>query len=177
MILKNGRTVKTLKPSESAVIGFQARGIDLAADTASTIAAVVDSENLVAETGETNNTALRQINGVDLSGQWSEVHVDGPKKEKYVIKAKYSLGSDMPTGAFLLRIYLSSDGNLDAGDTLLLKKAKKIKKLQGGKPVKGRLQSKIGHDPSGEYLILEIDAENDISETSEVNNIIVYLLS
>ena len=176
MVLKHAGTVKALKPSQTAVIGFKAKGVDLVTDTASTITAAVDIDDLVAETDETNNAAPREIQGVDLTGQWLQATVKGPKKGRYTLQGKYSIASDVPAGAFLVQVYLSTDDVLNAGDTPLLKKPKKIKKLRGGKAVRAGLKARIGHDPAGEYLILEIDTENAVPETSEDNNQVARVL-
>jgi len=170
MVLKRARTVKALKPSQTVVISFKAKGVDLVTDTTSTITAAVDIDDLVAETDETDNAAPREIQGVDLTGQWLQATVKGPKKGRYTVKGKYSIASDVPAGAFLVQVYLSTDDVLDAGDAPLLKKPKKIKKLRGGKAARAGFKTKIDHDPAGEYLILEIDTENAVSETSEDNN-------
>ncbi len=170
MILEKGRKVKALKPSQRTTVGFKAKAVDLVTDAASMISAVVDMDDLVAETDETNNTATRQIQGVDLTGQWLQATVKGPKKGRYTLKGKYGITSDVPTGTFRVQVYLSADDVLDPGDTPLLKKPKNIKKVTGGKTVTAGFKAKVDHDPAGQYLILEVDTENAVAETDENNN-------
>ncbi|GEM_PF-463816 len=176
MVLTKARKVKALKPSQRVRVGFKARGVDLATDTASTLGAVVDLDDRIAEIDEDNNTAERQIQGVDLTGLWLQASVKGPKKGRYTVKGKYGIVSDMPAGTFLVQVYLSSDEILDGADTPLLKKPRRVRKVPGGKTVKGGFKAKVDHDPAGEYLILDLDTENAVAESDEGNNRVVRRL-
>ncbi len=171
MILKHAKTVKSLKPSQSKTVRFRARNIGLDVDATTTITAKVDIEDQVIEVDENNNVACKQIQGVDLTGHWLDATVRGRKKARYTLKGKYQIGSDLPPGrAFIAQVYLSQDSTLDAGDTPILRRPKKIKKMRGGKPVRRRFKKTINHNPSGEYLILAIDIDNNVSESNEANN-------
>ncbi len=176
MVLSKAKTVKRLKPSQSTFVKFRVKGVNLVTDAASTMTASVDMENSIIETNETNNLALKQLQGIDLTGQWTDVTVIGPKRNGYTVKGKYTIGSDIPSAAFLSQVYLSTDSTIDDGDRAILKKPKKIRKIRGGKSVKGAFNFQIDHHPSGEYLILKIDIEDSVSETSEGNNEIVYAI-
>ena len=150
--------------------------MELVTDAASTVGAVVDSDDRVNETDEGNNTDRREIQGVDLAGRWLQAGVKGPKRGRYVVTGKYALASDVPAGAFLLQVYLSGDDILDGGDVPLLKKPRRVRKLPGGKTVKGGFKAKVDDDPAGRYLILDLDTQNTVAEADEDNNRVVRQL-
>lgn len=77
-------------------------------------------------------------------------------------------------GPSILRFYLSSNATLDnPGDTLIAESA--IKGASLTKPAKGKLKARLptGVEVTGLYVIAVIDAENDIAECVETNNLSV----
>ena len=75
-----------------------------------------------------------------------------------------------------VKIYLSDDEILDAEDTLLTQTPLLLSSVNAAKvkPAKPKLISQT--NPSGKYLIAEIDPENTVLETNDNNNIATGLV-
>ena len=170
LIFKKPKNVKKLKPSKSIIKKFQVKGLNIPTDTSGIFIAEVDPDNRINEINEDNNIAEKQVNGVDLRGEWLKVKNKKLKKNRYRIKGKYVIESDLPAGKFHVQAYLSENSILDGNDTPLFKKPRKIKKIKGGKQIRDSFKSKVKYNPSGDYLILKLDTENSIAETDEGNN-------
>jgi hypothetical protein len=119
--------------------------------------------------------------GVDLTAEWLPLTKTGPnKKGKFRVEGAFMVKNtgNLPVRGVKLQVYRSSDDKLDLGvDEPLLKKKKqkKIRRLIPGKDKTREFNHKFNQDPSGSYLIIEVDRGNSTPETNEGNNAIAVL--
>jgi subtilase family serine protease len=171
-----------LLPGERAVNGLAAGASSTGSTTvivpSSTTAgsyyviAKADADALVAETDETNNTALRSTQvGGDLSVSALTVPAAGGAGLPIVVtETTLNKGSGV-VGASITRFYLSTNITFDSGDT----------QLAGGRSVPGLGAGASSSGPTTltlpvplgagrYYIIARADADDDIHESHEGNN-------
>jgi hypothetical protein len=121
-----------------------------------------------------STAAARGGGAADLSGTWTSARARC-RGEECRIRATLEVrnrGGER-AGRTAVRIYLSSDDHLGIDDPLLL-----IEEFGGLRPrqrrtlqLKGELPA--GTDPHGRQLIAVIDADGDVEEGDEENNLVV----
>ncbi len=116
--------------------------------------------------------------GPDLTSNPGGRFLEGPfsKKEGKGIKAKLVVMNqgDQDSGGFVVKTYLSYDTILDGGDTL--RNIKEVKKLAVGDTKKVKIKIKDDNSMAGMYLISQIDANGEVPELRENNNLAVGLI-
>jgi hypothetical protein len=96
---------------------------------------------------------------------------DNVKQDKkysaFVKEANEGTGN---AGEHMVSIYLSSDNTLDSGDELVGEK--EVNNLKSGKDRMVHVQFELPDDADtgAAYLIVKVDGDNDVSESSENNN-------
>jgi len=122
---------------------------------------------------------LKGGSGADLTGTWismKETCKNTKKGIKCSLKGNLTVqntgNKDIKTSS--VKFYLSDDGMYDGGDTYL-------KKVSTGKIKAGKSQKKTfsysfktGISTSGKYVIVVLDADNQVVEADEENNDIIY---
>lgn len=86
-----------------------------------------------------------------------------------------NLGTVQSKGSFKVKFYISADGTLDSSDTLVFTKTLKDTDSEGrikpGNTVSVSGSVTVASPTQGKYLIAHIDADNNICESNESNNI------
>lgn len=140
---------------------------------------VKDTSGNVATAVQTITVVGPGVGGADLTGRWVATKFGcrtiGAAAGRCYIMGYFevvNIGS-APTVRCRIDYYRSTDPVFDAGDTLIMTKT--VKKLAPGKSLRQLFGSKLaaGDNPTGEYLIAVIDADQVQAETSKSNNIIV----
>jgi len=89
---------------------------------------------------------------------------------KLTVKARVNNAGPGKSAATKVALYLSSDGELDGSDTLL--KTVSLPPLKGFKGKNVTLRATLGSDPTGKFILLVADSENDTPEQDEGNNVL-----
>jgi subtilase family serine protease len=135
--------------------------------------AVADADKAIAETVETNNTLARTILvGSELVVSAISTAVTKAAAGSSIVVSETVLnqgGGD--AAASVVRFYLSDDGALDAGDSVL-QGSRLVPALPPGVSSAGSTSVLIpaGTSPGTIYIIAKADADNVVSETQETNN-------
>jgi hypothetical protein len=141
------------------------------------VLAVVDDANVVAESNETNNTAVNGVplaNGVDLVAESISGPPLGGPGDMVTNQVKFSNQGLDPAGLVPVRILLSVDTTFDASDRVVYDGTLMV---AGGQNVDQPITYPLaGTVPSGNYyFILVLDPDNTIPELYETNNVAVSL--
>jgi len=118
--------------------------------------------------------------GPDLFGQWEKFFRDCKTKRGEIgceIKAVFEVRNigNLEASSSVVKFYLSDDPNLNEEEDLLIGR-KKIGALKPAKNKDVKLKFKLerGVSPTGKYLIAVMDANNDVVEADETNNIAIF---
>lgn len=80
-------------------------------------------------------------------------------------------------GAWKDTVYLSADGTLDSGDTVLKKSVRQRESLAAGATYSDTLRVNLPRGDTRRYLILRTDDENNVAESDEGNNLRVFQIT
>jgi len=107
----------------------------------------------------------------DPEGGFANGPVSNPTGRRVTALLKVMNQGNVDAGAFKVKIFLSNDSTLDGEDTL--KKTFKVKGLPIG--ATKSLRIKVTHSASmrDKYLIGSIDADDEVAESNENNNLAV----
>lgn len=140
-----------------------------------------DGENLTLELIVTDSGGLRSTDnctvmvtqigsGPDLTGSWVSLN---SSHIWCLIRANFkveNLGTQ-DAKSFSLYFYLSRDATLDGTDMRIGNRS--VDSLEAGQAVDISLKAKYQSSTAYTYIIAQVDAGNDVSETDETNNIII----
>lgn len=145
---------------------------------------VVDAEDAVVELNELNNVEKRLIDAtppedVDLVISAASVSPTAiiPGDSFNISATVQNVGTVATGTSTLLRIYLSDDEIIDSNDTILY--GITINNLAGGaSQVINRNYTYLSSDPPGvKYILFDADANNNVFEQEETNNLAVRPLT
>ncbi len=91
-------------------------------------------------------------------------------KGKVTLRGRAENTGPNKTDDFMVRLYVSDDAVLDAGDTLV--GATKIKGLKGRRGKNFTLKGGVPGGAQGKFALLSIDDDDDLSEQDEDNNLL-----
>ena len=120
---------------------------------------------------------VKQISGgLDLTASWTTFTVNPPDffgqfraSGKFLVK---NIGG-LPSPSFKVQVYHSTDAHWDAGDTPLLSTPRSVTGLNAGASISVLFNTTFTSNPSGTYVIIKVDSQNNINESNETNNEIV----
>jgi uncharacterized repeat protein (TIGR01451 family) len=115
--------------------------------------------------------------GPDLTGNWVGVTARERVQRNSVrsqIKATFTVRNigDATAGNSRLRCFISDDAVLDADDTPV--GAQSVGSLKAGQSKQRTVTANLAGDQSSRFLIASVDAEGQVAETNEMNNVIVH---
>lgn len=86
-----------------------------------------------------------------------------------------NLGAERARGRGTVDLHLSTDDQLDAGDTLLVSASRQNLSLRPGQSRTLRIRATLPEGtPAGQqYILADIDVDNDVAESDETNNLAV----
>jgi len=123
---------------------------------------------------------LKGGSGPDLFGQWKEFSQDCKTRRGEIrceIKAVLEVRNigNLQASSSVVKFYLSDDPGLNVEEDLLIGKTR-IAKLKPAKNKDVKLKFKLeeGEAPTGKYLIAVVDADDDVAEANETNNVAVF---
>jgi hypothetical protein len=123
---------------------------------------------------------LKGGSGPDLFGQWKEFSQDCKTRRGEIrcqIKAVLEVRNvgNLQASSSLVNFYLSDDPSLSEEEDPFIG-SNRIAKLKPakGKDVKLKLKLKEGETPTGKYLIAVVDADDNVSEANETNNVAIF---
>jgi hypothetical protein len=140
------------------------------------IIAVIDADNTVSESNESNNIIVYgPIPRANFMGAWLSL-TQQCKGSKCKINGTLNIQNMGGTDALSssVRFYLSDDNVYDEGDTFLKQIASGAVKV--GKSVNKKLSYTLppGITGTDKYVIAVIDADNSVDETNEDDNVSVF---
>ncbi len=165
----------TLSNSSSATPTFTAPQVSTS--TVLTFQLVVNDGLLSSAPDTVNVTVLDTACGVDFTGTFSKLTrktYKGKDTLSFTL-AIFNGGTVQSRGSFKVKFYVSTDAVLGSGDTLVFTKTLKDSDSEGRiKPgntanVSGSVT--VTSPTQGKYLIAQVDADNNICESNEGNNI------
>lgn len=171
----------TLAAAESAVITIQAKTLEAGQVRNVVFAHARESDsnlcNNVADAVVTvNGTEPPSSHGPDLTGAWATQMrlrtkaARSSTKISAVFLAK-NIG-DRDAGQSRLKYYLSSDATLDSGDTQL--KQEDLGTIKAGETKRRQFSANVNSPVTGKFLIAFVDANQNVAETNENNNTVIY---
>ena len=104
---------------------------------------------------------------VDSFFAWHNIKLD-KKHNAFIVDANDGTGN---AAKHTVKVYLSNDNVLDGSDTLVGEKETSALKFDKDRLVKVRYELPDGTDLGPAYLIAMVDADNDVSESDENNNV------
>jgi subtilase family serine protease len=131
-----------------------------------------DADDVLDESNEANNTAVRSIRiGPDLIVQSLSAPANGGTDATIVVTDTTQNSGGGPAGASVVRFYLSTNSVLDSADTLL-NGSRSVGPLDPGASSTGSTTITIPASiaPGTWYIIAKADADNTVAEISELNN-------
>lgn len=165
----------TLSNPASATPSFTAPQVG--ANTVLTFQLVV-SDGSLSSSDTVNITILDVACGVDFSGTFSKLTrktYKGKDTLSFTL-AIFNGGTIQSKGSFKVKFYVSTDATLGSGDTLVYTKSLKDTDSEGrikpGNTVSVSGSVTATSPTQGKYLIAYIDADNNICESNEANNIV-----
>ncbi len=136
------------------------------------VIAKADADNVVTETNETNNTKNLTIKiGPDLTVSTLTGPSESGAGQTITVTATVKNGTTAsPAGAFVTRLYWSTDNTLDSGDAEV--KACSVAGLDPGQSTECQVTLDVPLDtaPATYYVFAKADADGAVPETSETNN-------
>ena len=142
------------------------------------IIVVADITNSVAESNESNNTrssGAMVIGKPDLRITAGSSNAGSIAGTSFTVGATINNNGGSTSGPCTLRLYLSTDGIVDAGDTVLGDYSFTSLYAQSSVYPGYSASIPVATAPGTYYLILEIDVLNVVDESNESNN--VYVIS
>jgi hypothetical protein len=123
-------------------------------------------------------TVMQAASAIDLSGTWTSLTqaCKTGKTTKCSLRGQFVVQNpgavDAPKNT--LSVYLSADGVLDSGDTLLRKY--NVKKIKAGQSAPRSVNVKLptGTTATGKYVIALVDADDALPDIDDTNNIVVF---
>jgi hypothetical protein len=140
---------------------------------------VTDTSGNTASAVQTVRVVGPSVGGADLTGRWVATKFGcrtiGAAAGRCYILGYFEVVNQGTAQSVPCQInyYRSKDPVFDAGDTLIMTKT--VKPLAPGKSIRQLFGTPLtaGDNPTGEYLIAVIDADDVVAETSKTNNIVV----
>lgn len=123
-------------------------------------------------------TVIQGASSVDLTGVWTSLTqaCKTGRTTKCSLRGKFVVQNTSPVNVprSTLAIYLSNDGTLDSGDTLL--RQYKVSKVKAGQSASRLVRVKLptGTSASGQYVIALVDADDALPDVDDTNNIVVF---
>jgi hypothetical protein len=118
--------------------------------------------------------------GPDLFGQWKEFSQDCKTRRDEIrceTKAAFEVRNtgNLQASSFVVRFFLSADSNLDEEEDLFIGRERigKLKPIKG-KEIKLKFKLERGETATGKYLLALVDANDDIVEADETNNLAIF---
>jgi subtilase family serine protease len=142
------------------------------------IIAKADGDDAVVETQEANNTNGRSIAvGPDLTVSSMTLPSSVHAGASFTINDVVSNPGLDAAASSTLKIYLSTNTVVDFGDPLLASRS--VPSIAGGGTNTGSTSATIaaGTAPGTYYVIAQVDTDNVVIETSELNNTLVRILT
>jgi uncharacterized delta-60 repeat protein len=138
--------------------------------------AVVDADNVVPETDETNNTGVYgPMKKTNLSGAWTALTAGCSGSRCRLSGTLQILNSgDQDAPSSRTRVYLSDDGSYDISDTLLKQFSSGIIKGKNSRNKNINCTIPAGMTATGKYVIALLDADNTVTEELETDNTVVF---
>ena len=166
----------TLKVGKSKSISLSYSFTSGISATNKFIIAVVDAENTISETNESNNIVIYgPILPADLTGTWISM-TQQCKKTKCSINGTLNIQNIgyQDAASFSVRFYLSGDDVYGGGDTFLKQVSSVTVKAGKSSGMKISFTLPSGVTATNKYIIALIDADNKIIEADKSNNNIAY---
>jgi subtilase family serine protease len=136
------------------------------------VVARADGDQLVAETEEGNNVTARPLAiGADLVILAVSVPAAGGAGSPITVTDTTKNLGPGPAGASTTRFYLSRDGLLDAGDTVLGSRTVPVLAAGVSHTASTAVTIPAGTAPGTYYVIALADADHVVAETVETNNV------
>ena len=113
--------------------------------------------------------------GLDLTATWTTFTVNPPDFfGQYRASGKFQVKNigGLPSPSFKVQIYHSTDATWDAGDTPLLSTPRSVSGLRAGATTSILFNTTFTSNPSGTYVIIKVDSQNNVNESKENNNAI-----
>ena len=138
--------------------------------------AVVDADNVVSETNETNNTGVYgPVKKSNLYGIWTALTAGCSGSRCRLSGTLQILNSgDQDAPSSRIRVYLSDDGSYDISDTLLKQFSSGIIKGKNSRNKNVNCTIPAGMTATGKYVIALLDADNTVAEEVEGDNSVVF---
>ncbi len=138
--------------------------------------AVVDADNVVAETNEVNNTVVYgPMKKTNLSGTWPTLTANCSGSRCTLRGTLQILNTgDQDAPSSKIRVYLSDNDSYDISDTLMKQFSSGI--IKGGNIKNKNVSCTIpsGTTATGKYVIALLDADDTVLEALEVDNAVAF---